>query len=138
MITAPMKIAVPDWQGRVSPVFDVAEQIVLVDLDDGDGDPRRTERLGNAGPHDRTRQLADLGVEVLVCGAISWSLEALLNTNGIRVIPFVCGNVADVVQAFRDDTLKDGQYAMPGCCRKRRQARNRRRGGGNSIIEETS
>ena len=62
-------------------------------------------------------------VDVLVCGAISWSLEALLNSNGIRVIPFVCGDVADVVQAFRDDTLKDEQYAMPGCCRKRRCGR---------------
>ncbi len=133
-----MKIAVPDWQGRVSPVFDVAEQILVIDLDHEDGDQRRTERLGSAGPHDRTRQLTDLGVDVLVCGAISWSLEALLNSNGIRVIPFVCGDVAEVVQAFRDDTLRDGQYAMPGCCRKRRQTRNRRRGGGNSIIEETS
>ena len=29
-----MKVAVPDWEGRVSPVFDVARQVLLVDLDD--------------------------------------------------------------------------------------------------------
>jgi predicted Fe-Mo cluster-binding NifX family protein len=133
-----MKVAVPDWQGRVSPVFDVAEQILLVDTDDRDVDPWRTERLDSAGPHERARQLADLGVDVLVCGAISWPLEALLATSGIRVIPLVCGNVAEVVQAFCDGTLNDGQFAMPGCCRKRRQVRNRRRRGGNSTTEETS
>ncbi len=133
-----MKIAVPDWQGRVSPVFDVAEQIVLVDLDDGGADPWPTERLGSAGLHDRARRLAELGVDVLVCGAISWPLEALLATSGIRVIPLVCGNVGEVVQAFRDGTINDGRYAMPGCCRRRRQGRNRRRGGDNSTFEEIS
>ncbi len=75
---------------------------------------------------------------MLVCGAISWSLEALLTSHGIRVIPFVCGEVAEVMQAFRDGTLQHPRYAMPGCCRKRRQVRNRRRGGGNSIIEDNS
>jgi predicted Fe-Mo cluster-binding NifX family protein len=132
----PMKIAVPDWQGRVSPVFDVAEQLVLVDLDPEEPDRWLTQRLGNAGPHDRARQLVELGVDVLVCGAISWPLEALLATRGVRVIPLVCGNVAEVVQAFRDGTIRDGRFAMPGCCRKRRQGHCRRRGGGNSTVEE--
>jgi predicted Fe-Mo cluster-binding NifX family protein len=133
-----MKIAVPDWQGRVSPVFDVAGQIILVDLDDGDADPWHTERLGGAGPHERARRLAELGVDVLVCGAISWPLEALLRTGGIRVISLVCGNVREVVQAFRDGTINNGRFAMPGCCRGRRPGRNRRRGGGNSNVEEIS
>jgi predicted Fe-Mo cluster-binding NifX family protein len=135
-----MKVAVPDWQGRVSPVFDVAEYVLLVDFDsDDDGGSGHTESLGSTAPHDRARRLAELGVNVLVCGAISWPLEALVAAGGIRVIPLVCGEVKEVVQAFRDGTLENERFAMPGCCRKRRHVRNRRRRGSDqSIAEETS
>lgn len=127
-----MRIAVPDWQGRVSPVFDVAEQVLLVDLDDQVESSRRTEPLGSTAPHNRARRLAELGVDVIVCGAISWRLEALLTSGGIRVMPLVCGAVEEIVRAFREGTLEDERFAMPGCCRKRRHAHNRRRrrGGG--------
>ncbi len=121
-----MKVAVPDWQGRVSPVFDVAEQIRLVDLED-QGDGGHAEILGSTAPHQRARRMTELGVDVLICGAISWPLEALLVAQGIRVIPLICGEVADVVRAFLDGTLGDQHFAMPGGCRKRRQARHRRR-----------
>jgi len=133
-----MKVAVPDWQGRVSPVFDVAEQVLLVDLDDERESSRRTENLGSTASHDRARRLTELGVDVVVCGAISWPLEALLATSGIRVIPLVCGDVDEVVQAFRDGRLEDQRFAMPGCCRKGRHVRNRRhrRGGGRTFGDE--
>jgi len=131
-----MKVAVPDWQGRVSPVFDVAEHVVLVDLDAKEDGSQHTESLGSTAPHQRAQRLSELGVDVLVCGAISWPLEALLTANGIRVIPLICGEVAEVVRAFRDATLKDEQFAMPGCCRKRRQMRNRRRRRGDGLTTE--
>lgn len=124
-----MKVAVPDWQGRVSPVFDVAEQVLLVDFDEEDGN-RQREGFGGKSPHERARRLAELGVNVLVCGAISWPLEALLAKSGIEVIPLVCGEVEEVVRAFGEGTLEDERFAMPGCCRKRRQVRRRCRGGG--------
>ena len=124
-----MKVAVPDWQGRVSPVFDVAGQVLLVDLDDRQTSGRR-ESLGSTAPHDRVQRLADLGVEVLVCGAISWPLEVLLAAGGIRVISQVCGEVEEVVQALRDGAIEDQQFAMPGFSRKGQNRRHRRRGGG--------
>lgn len=76
---------------------------------------------------------------MLVCGAISWPLEALVAASGIRVIPLICGDVEEVVQALRNGTLDDEQFAMPGCCRKRQHVRNRRRRGSDqSIAEEIS
>jgi len=126
-----MRVAVPDWEGRVSPVFDVAKQVLLVDLGHPDNGNRRWETLGTALPHERARRLAELGVQVLVCGAISWPLEALLAAAGIRVVPLICGEVEEVVRAFRDGTLENERFMMPGCCGKRQQARRRRhRGGG--------
>lgn len=130
--TAAATVAVPEWQGRVSPVFDVAGTLVLVRATmDGQEDARQAESLGSTSAHERARRLRELGVDVLVCGAISRPLEALVAAEGVRVIPNICGPVDEVVAAFREGTLDDGRFAMPGCCRRRRRGPNRcRRGGG--------
>jgi predicted Fe-Mo cluster-binding NifX family protein len=121
-----MKVAVPVWQGRVSPVFDVAGQLLLVELVEGVVVGRREYPLPDAEPERRAAQLSELQVETLICGAISQALEALLTENGIRVHGRVCGSVDDVLKAFVAGTLGDAQYAMPGCCG---QQRRRFRGG---------
>ena len=120
-------------------MFDAAEQVLLVDHSSEGNDSQRTESLGSTEFHARARRLVELGVDVLVCGAISWPLEALLTANGIRVIPLVCGEVNEVVRAFRQGTFDPERFAMPGCCRNGRRAhrRRRRRGGGRSTTEET-
>jgi predicted Fe-Mo cluster-binding NifX family protein len=122
-----MKIAIPTWQGRVSPVFDVAEQTLLVSLNGREESSRCMESLRSMTLAKRAERLAELGVDVLLCGAISWPLETLLITNRIKVISLVCGDVEEVLHAFRDDTLKNEQFAMPGCCRRMRRGRNRGR-----------
>jgi predicted Fe-Mo cluster-binding NifX family protein len=120
-----MKIAIPVWQGRVSPVFDVAGQLLLVELVEGVETSRCEHRLPDAEPQHRTALLLQLQVETLICGAISQPLEAQLTENGIRVLARLCGNVGDVLKAFVAGTLGDSQYAMPGCCGERRRRHRR-------------
>ena len=120
-----MKIAIPTWQGRVSPVFDVAEQTLLISLNGHEESSRCIESLRSTTPAKRAERLAELGVDVLLCGAISWPLEMLLVTGGIKVISLVCGDVEEVLRAFCDGSLKNEQFAMPGCCRRMRRGRNR-------------
>jgi len=121
-----MKVAIPVWQGRVSPVFDVAGQLLVADLVEDAEASRREYPLPSAEPEQRAGQLAELQVETLICGAISQGLEALLSENGIKVYGRICGNVDEVLKAFVAGTLGGAQYAMPGCCG---QARRRFRGG---------
>jgi predicted Fe-Mo cluster-binding NifX family protein len=95
-----MRIAVPVWQGRISPVFDVAGQLLLVELADG-REVARDERLVEESTADeRAKKLAELGVGTLICAGISQSLEAMLADCGIRVIARICGGVEEVLGAF--------------------------------------
>jgi predicted Fe-Mo cluster-binding NifX family protein len=119
------RVAVPEWRGRVSPVFDVAEQVRVVDIDRQGIGHSRSWSLTGSTLHERARQLANLHIDVLICGAISWPLEALLTAQAIQVISFVCGEIEEVLQAFRDGTLPSERFAMPGCCRRRQQVRGR-------------
>lgn len=135
-----MLIAVPNCQGRVSPVFDVATRLVLVQLEGRTELERREVVLCEERPDGIVRGLGELGIEVLVCGAISQGLKTALESAGIRVVAQVCGGVEAVVAAYRAERLNRPEFAMPGCyspppdnlwrhrrrCRKRSHARRPR------------
>ena len=121
-----MRIAVAVWRDRVSPVFDVAGSLRLVDLEDGTPLRHSNANLQEDDPSARVRKLSELGVKVLICGAISRPLETMLTGAGIRVIGRICGGVEEVVEAYRSGRHDDPAFAMPGCCG---QKRRRNRGG---------
>lgn len=131
-----MLVAIPVWQGRVSPVFDVAGQVVLVEFDGAEERSRREEALGAEGPERRAGRLAEFGVNTLICGAVSRPLESLLAARQIRVISQICGRVDEIVEAFRAGALQDPRYAMPGCAVPRRCRRRARCGRGRWPAEE--
>jgi predicted Fe-Mo cluster-binding NifX family protein len=116
-----MKLAIPVWQGRISPVFDVAGQLLLVELTDGREVARQEQMVDETSADERSRKLAELGVETLICAGISQSLETGLADRGIRVIARICGNVEDVLAAFVARRLREERFAMPGCCGQRRR-----------------
>ena len=129
-----MKIAIPNWQGRVSPVFDVAGNVLIVDIDDGVEQARRDVVVNVENLQGRAAWLAEIGADVLVCGAISKPLEMAVSATGIEVISQICGDLECVLAAFIDGRLDQGAFLMPGCCGRRRQVQARRRCGGRSTL----
>ena len=124
-----MRVAIPTWIARVSPVFDVAKHLLLVDLDGEAEAGRREAAIEDTELGARARRVVKLGVDVLICGAISARLEAMLVSSGVRVIPHICGATEEVLQAFVRGRLPDEAFLMPGCCRRRRRYRAGRRVG---------
>jgi predicted Fe-Mo cluster-binding NifX family protein len=122
-----MKVGIPTWDGRISPVLDVARRLLIVDVKGNSEVSRSGADLAGTHPAARVEQMRGLGVEVLICGAVSWPLEAILTSAGVRVIPQTCGLVEDVLRAFLAGQLRDESFLMPGCCGRRR----RFRGGGH-------
>lgn len=124
-----MKVAIPHWQSRVSPVFDVAQHVLLVDLNAPDPPNRTDVVLDDEDPARRARQLAGSGAEILICGAISRPMEMAVSAAGIRVVAQICGNVECVLQAFAENRLGQDTFRMPGCCGRRRRYHGGRRAG---------
>ncbi|HOD74571.1 MAG TPA: NifB/NifX family molybdenum-iron cluster-binding protein [Syntrophorhabdaceae bacterium] len=130
-----MVIAVTNWQGGVSPVFDVSDRLCVVETSDGAEVRRATVLLKSRDPFGRAREVAAAGVEVLICGAVSHAFENALISSGILVLPFVCGDLEAVIGAFLQGGLMDNRFLMPGCFGKRqnhgfRCRRGRRAHGG--------
>lgn len=72
--------------------------------------------------------LAEQGVTTLVCGAVSRPLQERLSAVGIKVVPFVAGDLRQVIQASFDGSLNGSAFTMPGCCGRRRGRRGAARG----------
>lgn len=118
-----MRIAIPQWQSRVSPVFDVAENLLLIEVADTHEVGRREVSLTTTDPTRRARQVAQLPADVLICGAISWPLEVALRSAGVQVISQICGQVDEVMRSFLLGDLDNDAFRMPGCCGRRRRGR---------------
>jgi len=118
-----MKIAIPVSDDRISPVFDAAQRLLLVDIEDGHEVGRTEEVLEESQLAPRASRIAELHTDVLVCGAISQPLEAMLVSAGVEVIPQTCGQVEEVLRAFVSGELTGDAFIMPGCYGQRRQFR---------------
>jgi predicted Fe-Mo cluster-binding NifX family protein len=110
-----MKAAFAHWDHRIAPVFDTARRIHVAETESGRIVAEREEVLADDMPVRKALRLAELGVGTLVCGAISTSLRAIVASYGILVIPFVAGDLSEVIQAWLGGCLEGGDFAMPGC-----------------------
>lgn len=116
------KAAFVSWNNRIAPVFDVARSIHLVEIEGKRIVNQKKVGLAGDWANLKAVSLAKLGVDTLVCGAISKPLQAMISAYGIEVIPFVAGNLQEVIHAWVCGMLAGSDsYAMPGCRRARRQ-----------------
>ncbi len=111
-----MKAAFAYWESRIAPVFDTARQVHIVEVESGRIIHETQEPLADGPPLRKVLRLVGLDVGTLVCGAVSRPMHALITTYGIPVIPFVAGDLREVIQAWLSGGLERDAFAMPGCC----------------------
>ncbi|MCK4537619.1 MAG: hypothetical protein KAV42_02350 [Candidatus Krumholzibacteria bacterium] len=114
-----MKAALTIWNERISPVFDTAVSILLVDVEDQKCTPCGNIDLRGMSPSEKVRELKRSGVEVLICGAVSNLYARLLTGENIDLVPWVSGRMETVLDAFACGGLGPTEFLMPGCSRRR-------------------
>ena len=123
-----MKAAFAVWNNRIAPVFDVARQIYVIDVVAEDIVNQQVENLPDGLPTARVGYLVGHQVTVLVCGAISRTMEMAITGYGIQVIAFVAGDWQEVATAWLTGRIGEDDFAMPGCCGRKRRCRWRGNG----------
>jgi predicted Fe-Mo cluster-binding NifX family protein len=124
-----MKLAIAVWEGRVSGVFDFAQKALLVDLT-SDREVGRTEMMLSGQGPGRLARLRQVGVDTVICGAISRPLALRASVCGIRLLPYVTGPVDDVIEAYRKGELESQRFVLPGGWHGARAGLRRRCGWG--------
>jgi predicted Fe-Mo cluster-binding NifX family protein len=121
-----MRAALTVWDGRISPVFDVSREVLIVTIEDGSVVARSIENIEAPTTVLKLDRLLDHGVETLICGAISEPLHHELTSRGVEVVSFVAGEIDEVVDSFLRGALPTPALSMPGCCGRRNRFRGRR------------
>ncbi|MFT5699488.1 MAG: putative Fe-Mo cluster-binding NifX family protein [Desulforhopalus sp.] len=109
-----MKIAITVWGNRISPVFDAASTLLLVEVDgqrviDRDIIPFQPNRHTSF-----VALLKDKNIQLLVCGAICEAAVKRLEACGVEVAPFLAGEVEHLLESYlKEQDFTD--FAMPGC-----------------------
>jgi predicted Fe-Mo cluster-binding NifX family protein len=118
-----MKTAFTVWNDRIAPLFDVAGKIHLVESEAGDITAQTSICLDDPLPALKVRRLADLGVKMLVCGAISRAAQHMVTAYGIELVSYINGDLDTVIDAWRHNKLSADVLCMPGCNRPFRSGR---------------
>ncbi|MBN2469006.1 MAG: NifB/NifX family molybdenum-iron cluster-binding protein [Deltaproteobacteria bacterium] len=123
-----MKLAIPLYNGRVSPRFEYAPTLLLAMVEGTSILERNEVSLNGYDIFQRTALLKDLAVDTLICGTIEPFAARALDWRNIRVVPWIFGDVDAVLQQFLAGNLKpplSPVNARPGCRRGRGGKRRR-------------
>jgi predicted Fe-Mo cluster-binding NifX family protein len=121
-----MRIGLTVWGNRISPVFDASRTLMVAEIEGNRVVGKNYISMQPGFPHHQIGRLIEQQIETLICGAISEVPAHMADASGILLIPFITGNVEDVLNAYLSGRLGAApMFRMPGF---RRGQHRRRRG----------
>ena len=115
-----MKVAISVWEGKISPVFDTASRLLVLEIEGKREISRFETYFEEQAVVRRCARIRILGIDVVICGAISRNFLDMLKLSGIQIIPWVCGSADQALDAFTKEPngiYLDSSFLMPGCSR---------------------
>jgi predicted Fe-Mo cluster-binding NifX family protein len=109
-----MKIAIPVWEDKVSPVLDAASRLLIVEVVDQKEASRFETFFDEQDLSRRCVRISRLGVDTLICGAISRGFSKILEASGIHIVQGISGHPEDVLNAYIKGNLFRSEFFMPG------------------------
>jgi len=114
-----MRIAIPIWDTKVSPVLDTASRLLVVEIENRNEASRFEIYLDELDLSRTCFRIQGMDVDTLICGAISRHFARMLKGSGINVIPEISGQAEEVLEAYLQGELFNPKFLMPGCKRNR-------------------
>ena len=108
-----IRVAIPIFKQRVSPVFDSCTRVLLVDIEDDREVDRKEIYLDALSLNERVKILCKSNVTAVVCGGISGVLEKMLTGAKIELIGDITGRVDQVLRAYLTHRLDEPRFHMP-------------------------
>jgi len=114
-----MKIAIPIWEDKVSPVFDTALRLLVVDVDGNKEASRFIYYIGEQDLARKCQHIRTLDLDLLICGAVSHPFLHMLLASGLEVIQQISGKAEEILEAYLKGNIYNARFLMPGCKRYR-------------------
>ena len=109
-----LRMVIPIFRSRVSPVFDSCVRAWLLDIDQHRVVAKKELYLNKLTLSERFKLLRQAGATVIVCGHISDLFYDMLSKGNIKIINGIAGAADEVVDAFISGRLYHQAFHMPG------------------------
>ncbi|WP_319407722.1 NifB/NifX family molybdenum-iron cluster-binding protein [uncultured Desulfosarcina sp.] len=109
-----IRIAIPIFRNKVSPVFDSCTRVFLVDIEEKREIDRKEIYLDALALTERVTILLKSGVDTIICGGISDVMESMLMGAKINLISDITGEIDQVLKAYLEKGLGQMQFQIPG------------------------
>jgi predicted Fe-Mo cluster-binding NifX family protein len=109
-----VKVAIPTFRSRVSPVLDSCTRVLLVEVEDNREIERNEMYLDELSLTERMNILRKSRVTTVICGGISDMLQNMLQSAKICLISGIAGEIDQVVAAYLSKRLDEPRFHMPG------------------------
>jgi len=114
-----VKVAIPQFNGRVSPRFDYAPDFLILRLEDNKELDRKVISTRGLGPWRMIHLLEAEEVEAVVCGGIENFWAENLERGGIRIYPWVSGEIENVIHLLCQGKMRPNIMVYPRArCRR--------------------
>ncbi|PIE60041.1 MAG: dinitrogenase iron-molybdenum cofactor biosynthesis domain-containing protein [Desulfobulbus propionicus] len=110
-----IKVAVTAWGDRVSPVFDAAQKLLIVTIAEANIIDRHLVYFDSQHVAQLIQMLKNEKVAALICGAVSEEPALLLETADFELIPFISGQIDEVLAMLMSEQPVWSMLKMPGC-----------------------
>ncbi|HOO41502.1 MAG TPA: NifB/NifX family molybdenum-iron cluster-binding protein [Syntrophales bacterium] len=121
-----MKLAMPVWENDISTVLDFSETLLIVEIEDQEIKGRSCVNWSLCNDSMRLSLIKEEGVSVLLCGAISKTMQIMLENSGIYLIPCLRGRTEAILKAYLEGNLLDEQFRLPGAYMVGLRGKNRK------------
>lgn len=98
-------VAMPVFQERISPLFDVAKKFVIFKIENGIIKQKLVLDINTESEAVRIDRLKELGVSVIISGAVSCIVSHLICEKGLNLIPWVDGPVDKIIDKYMRDEM---------------------------------
>lgn len=110
-----MKIAIPIWNQRISPLLDTASRLLVLTCRDRKEVNRLELPIEPQPIEELAATLAALKLDLLLCGAVTRPLLKALENHGVSVHPHLCGEIGEILEALCHGQLNEKHFQIPGC-----------------------
>lgn len=110
-----MCIAIAAYHNRIASLFESSEKFVIINSPSYDVSNPTLINVSDKSLSEVIHLLKANNVDILICGAIRGCICNQIEAHNIRVIPWITGEIQNVVQAYLSNNLLSSSFLMPGC-----------------------
>lgn len=96
-------------------MFDSARTLLIAEIDGNTVTGTAHLTFDPERPLELVQMLLRQRVALVICGAVSEQPAAMLEAAGIRLMPFVAGDVRQILERYVQGHSLDSEFRMPGC-----------------------